>query len=320
LPSVQKSKLIIGILHKVQSGDIITTITFSHHKGGTGKTTSCLNIAGFCALAGKKVLVVDCDPQANATAGLGISPESTQKNMYDVFMSRVDGFPQVKITEIIRQTPSGIDLAPSNLDLVGAEPYLYGISSRAEVLRDALKPVTEKYDLILIDTPPSMGQFVINGLFAADHIIVTLDSGSFALNGVQPLFTIFSDMKQDLNKEVRADMAILSRWSEGDEKSLPVTDAPEKNDLVSRILAFLSPRAPPSEEEIEAEKERAKERERLTGMLAEIGKKFPDVHTVPYSPEVYEAQKLGIPLSHHAPGCSAGKEYKKIADEIMKWT
>ncbi len=163
------------------------------------------------------MLVVDCDPQANATAGLGVSPESAQKNMYDVFMSRVDGFPQVKMTDIIRSTESGIDLAPASLDLVGAEPYLYGIASRAEVLRDALLPLREKYDLILIDTPPSMGQFVINGLFAADHIIVTLDSGSFALNGVGPLFTIFEDMKQDLGKELHVDMAIISRWGEGGE-------------------------------------------------------------------------------------------------------
>jgi len=198
--SDKKSKHIKGIFHKVQFGDSITTITFSHHKGGTGKTTSCLNIAGFCALAGKKVLVVDCDPQANATAGLGINPESVQKNMYDVFMSRVDGFPQVTMTGIIRQTASGVDCAPFKPRSCrsGALPVRDRLAGR--VLRDALLPVKDKYDLILIDTPPSMGQFVINGLYAADRIIVTLDSGSFALNGIGPLFTIFSDMKQDLGK------------------------------------------------------------------------------------------------------------------------
>ncbi|MGA2698499.1 MAG: AAA family ATPase [Methanoregula sp.] len=299
---------------------MITTITFSHHKGGTGKTTSCLNIAGFCVLAGKKVLVVDCDPQANATAGLGVSPESARKNMYDVFMSRVDGFPQVSMTDIIRSTESGIDIAPASLDLVGAEPYLYGIASRAEVLRDALLPLRDNYDLILIDTPPSMGQFVINGLFAADHIIVTLDSGSFALNGVGPLFTIFDDMKHDLGKDLHVDMAIISRWGEGGEISVSVPDIQEKSDLVSWLRSLLVPRHILTKEEKAAEEERAKEHERLAGMLAEIGKKFSELHTVPYSPEVYEAQKRGMPISHISPESSAGCVYKRIADEVMKWT
>jgi chromosome partitioning protein len=264
------------------------------------------------------VLVVDCDPQANATAGLGVSPESARKNIYDVFMSRVEGFPEVSMADIIRSTESGIDLAPASLDLVGAEPYLYGIASRAEVLRDALLPLREKYDLIMIDTPPSMGQFVINGLFAADHIIVTLDSGSFALNGVGPLFTIFDDMKQDLGKDLHVDMAIISRWGEGGEISVP--EIREKSDLASWLRSLLVPRHVPTEQEKAAEEERAKEHERLAGMLAEIGKKFSEVHTVPYSPEVYEAQKRGMPISHISPESSAGCVYRKIADEVMKWT
>jgi len=320
--SDKKSKHIKGIFHKVQFGDSITTITFSHHKGGTGKTTSCLNIAGFCALAGKKVLVVDCDPQANATAGLGINPESVQKNMYDVFMSRVDGFPQVTMTGIIRQTASGVDCAPSNLDLVGAEPYLYGIASRAEVLRDALLPVKDKYDLILIDTPPSMGQFVINGLYAADRIIVTLDSGSFALNGIGPLFTIFSDMKQDLEKDVKADMAILSRWGEADDKTgpAPCGRIAGEGRLYQPAPCSVFPQAGTDGRRDRKRKEHEQERERLAEMLGATEKKFPLVFTVPYSPEIYEAQQKGMPISHVSPDCTAGKEYKKIADEVMKWT
>ena len=115
----------VVINKKNEPGGIITIITFSHHKGGTGKTTSCLNIAGFCHQMGRKVLVVDCDPQANATAGLGIDPSASGKNMYDVFMSGIDDFPRVGMEDIVRKTASGIDLAPSHLDLVGAEPYLY---------------------------------------------------------------------------------------------------------------------------------------------------------------------------------------------------
>ena len=266
------------------------------------------------------MLVVDCDPQANATAGLGVFPESARKNMYDLFMSRIEGFPQVKMTDIICSTESGIDLAPANLDLVGAEPYLYGIASRAEVLRDALLPVRQIYDLILIDTPPSMGQFVINGLVAADHIIVTLDSGSFALNGVGPLFTIFKDIKEDLGKELRVDMAVISRWGEAGEDETSKPQEPEKSGIVGWLRSFLTPHHVLTEEEKYAQEERAKEHERLKEMLAGIETKFSDVHTVPYSPEVYEAQKRGMPISHVAPESSAGCAYKTIADEVMRWT
>ncbi|MDD1701411.1 MAG: AAA family ATPase [Methanoregula sp.] len=297
----------------------MTTVAFSHHKGGTGKTTSCLNIAGFCVLAGKKVLVVDCDPQANATTGLGINPESTEKNMYDIFMSRVDGFPQVKITDITRPTESGIDLAPASLDLVGAEPYLYEINSRAEVLRDALLPIQQNYDFIFIDTPPSMGQFVINGLFAADHIVVTLDSGSFALNGVGPLFTIFEDMKQDLGKEAHVDMAIVTRWEEGMTRKKPEPELPEKTDLVARLKNLFSKNAVPDPEDEKIAEARAREMERLSGMLAEIKKRFSSVYTVPYSPEVYESQKRGMPISHVAPESDAGLAYRQIAEMVMQW-
>jgi len=264
--------------------------------------------------------VVDCDPQANATTGLGISPESARKNIYDVFMSRIEGFPPVTMTDIICSTESGIDLAPANLDLVGAEPYLYGIASRAEVLRDALVPVRKSYDLILIDTPPSMGQFVINGLVAADHIIVTLDSGSFALNGIGPLFTIFEDIKEDLGKNISVDMAIISRWGEAGEMGGTEQPEEEKRTLMSLLRSLLIPRHEPTEEERIAKKEQEKEHERLAGMLAEIGEKFPDVHTVPYSPEIYEAQKRGMPISHVAPESSAGNAYKAIADEVIQWT
>jgi hypothetical protein len=164
----------------------ISSITFAHHKGGTGKTTSCLNIGGFLQKSGERVLLVDCDPQANATSGLGIDPVSRTVNMYDVFMGVFEGFPDVSLEETIIPTPSGIDLAPSSLDLVGVEPFLYNIDDRAGILRELLAPVAGRYDHVLIDTPPSMGQFVINGLVAADKTIVTLDSGIFALKGIAP--------------------------------------------------------------------------------------------------------------------------------------
>ena len=99
----------------IRGGDI-SIITFAHHKGGTGKTTSCLNISGFLTKKGYNVLVVDIDPQANATAGLGIDPNFQKTGMYDIFMSCIPGYPKVDLEEIIIKTGSGIDLAPSSLE------------------------------------------------------------------------------------------------------------------------------------------------------------------------------------------------------------
>ena len=239
--------------------------------------------------------------------------------MYDVFMSGIDGFPEVGIQDIIKKTASGIDLAPSHLDLVGAEPYLYHTKLPAGILKEILVNVKNQYTYIFIDTPPSLGQFVINGLFAADHVIVTLDSGTFALDGVSTLSTIFSDIKDDLKKEIRPDMAIVSRWGEGERTECKKTFPDEKNDLLSRIRKFLYKERDPTPDEQMTAEEYKNEHERLQGILDEIKCRFPVVYTVPYSTAVYDAQKRGLPISHVAPDSSAGIAYKTIADEVMKW-
>lgn len=265
------------------------------------------------------MLVVDCDPQANATAGLGVDPSASDNNMYEVFMSGIDDFPKVGIEEIIKKTASGIDLAPAHLDLVGAEPYLYHAEFPMGVLAQSLASVRDQYAYIFIDTPPSLGQFVINGLYAADHVIVTLDSGSFALNGVTTLSTIFSDINTNLGKEIKPDMAIISRWGEGLVQS-PSQKEDEKRDIFTKLRDFFSKPPEPSPRELVAKQEQKSEQERLLATIADIRQRFPRVYTVPYSTTVYEAQKRGMPISHLAPDSSAGIAYKTIADEVMTWT
>jgi chromosome partitioning protein len=269
-------------------------------------------------MAGKRVLVVDCDPQANATVGLGFTPESSGRNMYDVFMSSVEGFPETKIQDIIKKTSSGIDLAPSHLDLVGAEPFLYRTRGRTSILMKALTGVRTQYDLILIDTPPSIGQLVINGLYAADHIVVTLDSGTFAMDGISTLTTIFSDIREDLGKEIHMDLAIVTRWGEGLVQECPPALA-EKKDLITLIRDIFYKKPVPTPMEQKRAEEQKTEHERLLAMMAEIRNQFASVYTIPYSPMVYESQKRGLPISHFAPGSSAGVAYKEIADEVMRW-
>lgn len=273
----------------------ITVIAFAHHKGGTGKTTSCLNVAGYLQKDGKRVLVVDCDPQANATSGLGVDPERVEQSMYDVFMSVFEGFPDARIADIIVPTASGIYLAPATLDLVGVEPYLYGIDDRAGILREMLTPVRDTYDFILIDTPPSMGQFVINGLVAADRTVVTLDAGTFALNGMEALSTIFNDIREMIGEDVNADFAILTRWGGSDDSGGGLAL------FLKRIFSSAS----------FAEGER--EKERLKTFESEVRKKFRQVFVVHYSPLIYEAQQKGLPISHYAPESKPGRDYRAVA-------
>jgi chromosome partitioning protein len=263
------------------------------------------------------VLVVDCDPQANATVGLGFGAQAVGRNMYDVFLSGTGGFPVTRLEEIIKKTPSGIDLAPSHLDLVGADPALYRMENRAGLLKEMLSGVRDRYDYILIDTPPSIGQLVINGLYAADYIIVTLDSGTFALEGVTTLSTIFGDIKDDLKKDVQPAMAIVTRWGEG--AVCRKDDAAEPQDILFRIRRLFYKKEEPTPAETKASEEQKTEHERLLSMLAEIQRRFHTVYTVPYSPLVYESQKRGLPISHFAPESSAGMAYRAIADAVMSW-
>lgn len=276
----------------------ITVIAFAHHKGGTGKTTSCLNVAGYLQKDGKRVLVVDCDPQANATSGLGVDPERVEQSMYDVFMSVFEGFPDARIADIIVPTASGIYLAPATLDLVGVEPYLYGIDDRAGILREMLTPVRDTYDFILIDTPPSMGQFVINGLVAADRTVVTLDAGTFALNGMEALSTIFNDIREMIGEDVNADFAILTRWGGSDDSG---------GGLALFLKRIFSPASFAEEE---------REKERLKTFESEVRKKFRQVFVVHYSPLIYEAQQKGLPISHYAPESKPGRDYRAVATAL----
>lgn len=276
----------------------ITVIAFAHHKGGTGKTTSCLNVAGYLQKDGKRVLVVDCDPQANATSGLGVDPERVEQSMYDVFMSVFEGFPDARIADIIVPTASGIYLAPATLDLVGVEPYLYGIDDRAGILREVLTPVRDTYDFILIDTPPSMGQFVINGLVAADRTVVTLDAGTFALNGMEALSMIFNDIREMIGEDVNADFAILTRWGGSDDSG---------GGLALFLKRIFSPASFAEEE---------REKERLKAFESEVRKKFRQVFVVHYSPLIYEAQQKGLPISHYAPESKPGRDYRAVATAL----
>lgn len=221
--------------------------------------------------------------------------------MYDVYMNAFEGFPDVSIKDVILETESGISLAPASLDLVGVEPYLYSIDERLTILKEAVKPVEKEYDHILIDTPPSMGQFVLNGFIAADRIVINLDSGIFARKGVENLKAIFDDIKEITGRRKNADLAIITRTG-----NLHETRAPLK-EIALIVRRMLNPGD--EQEDIDREKEIESELSSFAGRTCRV----------PYDTNIIKSQLKGVPISHLFPESPAAVAYEKIAEMISVW-
>jgi len=257
-------------------------IVFANHKGGTGKTTSCLSIAGYLAKSGSKVLVVDFDPQANATSGLGIDLMTLEHSMYDAVLDQCNGYEGVPITQVILETDvENLHIAPSELDLAVAEVLVQHTRNRAGILNRVLEKVRHLYDYILIDLPPGSGLLMINGLCASDQVVVPLDPGIFSLEALDNLKASFRDIKRMAGHSINRITAVLIRYA--------------KPDVFSRMFHKRNP-----SQEVE---------ERLREM-------FETVFVVPDSMEIYETQRQGVPISHYAPRSRVGRAYAEITKSI----
>ena len=170
-------------------------LAFANQKGGVAKTTSTVNLGAALVEMGKRVLAVDMDPQGNLTMSQGIDPESLEKSMYDVLVHRLP------IGDVI--VSNEIDVAASTIDLAGAEMALSTQIGRERALERALKPVQDKYDYILIDTPPSLGLLTINALAASDGVIVPVQCEYLSLRGLLQLERTLEMIREDINPRVR---------------------------------------------------------------------------------------------------------------------
>ncbi len=180
-------------------------IAICNQKGGTGKTTSAVNLAAYLALAGQRVLLIDLDPQANATSGLGIDKYKIAKSTYHILLE------ERPINGILQPTAvANLNIAPSNLDLTGAEVELVGVLGRETKLKRIIAPVKSNFQFILIDSPPSLGLLTINALCAAETVLVPIQCEYYALEGLTQLMNTINLVKQNLNPNLAIEGVFLT--------------------------------------------------------------------------------------------------------------
>ena len=182
-------------------------IAITNQKGGVGKTTTTINVAASIAVAERKTLIIDMDPQANATSGLGVDHNTIEKSIYEVLLKDTSINDTILSTEI-----AYLDLIPASIRLVGAEIELVSVLGREKVLREAIKGLKKKYDYIFIDCPPSLGLLTINSLTAALSVLIPIQCEYYALEGLSQLLKTFKLVKKSLNSKLSVEGVLLTMY------------------------------------------------------------------------------------------------------------
>ncbi|WP_242335453.1 ParA family protein [Limosilactobacillus urinaemulieris] len=182
-------------------------IALANQKGGVGKTTTSVNLGACLADAGKKVLLIDLDPQGNATSGLGIDKKDINESVYDVLINDVD----LK-NVILHSSHQGLDIVPTTIALSGAEVELTNLMARETRLKDAFGDVKDEYDYILIDCPPSLGLLTINAFTACDSILIPVQSEYYALEGLSQLLNTIKLVRKHFNSALKIEGVLLTMY------------------------------------------------------------------------------------------------------------
>ncbi len=199
-------------------------IAIFNQKGGVGKTTTNINLAACLAIKGKKVLVLDIDPQGNTTSGLGIDKRNIKYSTYDLLTEEEFNTKEA----ILNTSTEGLDIIPASVSLAGAEVELVSVIGREKKLKNALAKVKRKYDYIFIDCPPSLGLLTINSLTAVDSVLIPIQCEFYALEGVAQLMSTIDIVKKNLNSKLKIEGVILSMFDGRTNLSIQVVEEVKK--------------------------------------------------------------------------------------------